>query len=252
MKRSRAAFTLIELLLVVAILGFLAVVAAPRVGAALSGGSLRTAARELAGAGRYARTMALLAQTPVDLVVDFETGELKVVASERTSASWLGMSDLAAATNDVGYTDELLRTSARRQTSLGSGFGLAVSRSDAESGAATNLLDKLAQDGAEDGGVPAATVSLADSVGVERKLSGVKVAFGGWRDVATTRGRRSSQAAWGEAMDYGSSTVRYRANGTVRPHRWIVSDPDNEDEKLIIEVNAVGRAKIVSPEDLRR
>lgn len=251
MKRTRAAFTLIELLLVVAILGFLSVIAAPRVGAALSGGSLRTAARELAGAGRYARTMALLAQTPVDLVVDFKAGELKIAASERTSSSWLGLSDLAAATNDVGYTEELLRTSARRQTSLASGFGLAVSRNDAESGAATNLLDKLAQDGADGGDAPAATVSLADSLGAERKLTGVKIAFGGWRDVATTRGRRASAPSWSEGLDYGSATVRYRANGTVRPHRWIVADPDNEDERLVIEVNAVGRATIVSPEDRR-
>ena len=247
MKRTRAAFTLIELLLVVAILGFLSVVAAPHVGAALSGGSLRTAARELAGAGRYARTMALLAQTPVELSVDCGTGEMKIAATERASSSWLGLSDLAAATNDVGYTDELLRTSARRQASLGSGFGLAVSRNDADSGAATNLLDKLAQDG----DAPAATVSLADSIGVERKLAGVKVSFGGWRDVATTRGRRSSSSSWSDSLDDGSAFVRYRANGTVRPHRWIVADPDDADDRLVIEVNAVGRAKILSPEDRR-
>lgn len=250
MKRTRAAFTLIELLLVVAILGFLSVVAAPHVGAALSGGSLRTAARELAGAGRYARTMALLAQTPVELSVDCGTGEMKIAATERASSSWLGLSDLAAATNDVGYTDELLRTSARRQASLGSGFGLAVSRNDADSGAATNLLDKLAQDG-EGGDAPAATVSLADSIGVERKLAGVKVSFGGWRDVATTRGRRSSSSSWSDSLDDGSAFVRYRANGTVRPHRWIVADPDDADDRLVIEVNAVGRAKILSPEDRR-
>ena len=241
MKRTRAAFTLIELLLVVAILGFLSVVAAPHVGAALSGGSLRTAARELAGAGRYARTMALLAQTPVELSVDCGTGEMKIAATERASSSWLGLSDLAAATNDVGYTDELLRTSARRQ---------AVSRNDADSGAATNLLDKLAQDG-EGGDAPAATVSLADSIGVERKLAGVKVSFGGWRDVATTRGRRSSSSSWSDSLDDGSAFVRYRANGTVRPHRWIVADPDDADDRLVIEVNAVGRAKILSPEDRR-
>lgn len=247
MKRTRAAFTLIELLLVIAILGFLSVVAAPRVGAALSGGSLRTAARELAGAGRYARTMALLAQTPVELSVDFGSGAMTIAPIESSSSSWFGLSDLAAATNDVGYTDELLRTSARRQVSLGGGFGLAVSRNDVDSGSATNLLDKFAQSG----DAPAATVSLADSIGAERKLEGVRVSFGGWRDIATTRGRRSSAASWSESLDDGAATVRYRANGTVRPHRWIVANPDKEDERLVIEVNAVGRAKIVSPEDRR-
>lgn len=251
-KRPRAAaFTLIELLFVVAILGIFAALAAPHVGAVLSGGSLRTAARELAGAARYARTMALLAQTPVDLSVDFSQPGFSVSPADRSSASWFGISDLAAATNDVGYTDELLLTSARRQASLSSGFGLAVSRNDADSGAATNLLEKLAQDGEGSSGTPDATVSLADSIGAERKLSGVKVSFGGWRDVASTRGRRSRAESWSEGAEDGSVTVRFRANGTVRPHRWIVSDPDYEDEKLFIDVNAVGRAKISSPEDAR-
>ena len=250
MPRSRAAFTLIELLLVVAILGILTVVAAPRAGALLSGGSLRTGARELAGAGRYARTMALLNQTPVDLSVDQASGRLRVVARERDSASWLGLSDLAAVTNDAGYTDELLRTSARRTASLGSGFGLAVSREDAEAGAATNLMDRLA---AEEGGAQvSATVSLADSVNAERDLPGVKVTFGGWRDVATTRGRSSRRGA-GEDDPFGGgeAVVRYRANGTVRPHRWIVSDPDRGGLELYVDVNAVGRSKISSPEDER-
>lgn len=250
----RRGFTLIELLLVVAILGILTVVAAPRVGAMLSGGSLRTGARELAGAGRYARTMALLSQTPVDVSVDAQTGTLRVEARERDSASWLGMSDLAALTNDVGYTDELLRTSARRSASLASGFGLAVSKEDAESGAATNLFDRLAslEDGRPEAGAPAATVSFADSVNAERTISGVKISFGGWRDVATTRrgaGSRDVSADFGEGD--GTATVRYRANGTVRPHRWIVSDPDHPDLALYVDVNAVGRAKIVSPEDSR-
>ena len=245
-RRLQAAFTLVELLLVVAILGILTVVAAPRVGAMLSGGALRTATRELAGAGRYARTMAMLNQTPVDLTVDMDSGSFKIVAGERASATWLGMSDLAAATNDVGYTEELLRTSARRTASLDSGFGLAVSRSQAEAGAATNLFDQLAATG--DGSAAqttAAVVSLADAMNVERQLSGVKVSFGGWRDIATTRGRSASRrAAEASVSETGEMLVRYRANGTVRPHRWIVSDPEHPSEKLVIEVNAVGRAKI--------
>lgn len=248
MFRPGAAFTLIELLLVVAILGILTVVAAPRVGAMLSGGALRTSARELAGAGRYARTMALLNQTPVDLSVDMDSGVLRIVARERDSATWLGMSDLEAATNDVGYTDELLRTSARRVSSLETGFGLAVSRDDVDSGAATNIFDRLASIG--DGAAAettAATVSLGQTVNAERTLSGVKVSFGGWRDIASTRGRGAgARTATSSDSDSGEFTVRYRANGTVRPHRWVVSDPEHETEKLLIDVNAVGRAKILS------
>ena len=62
--RSSGAFTLVELLLVVVILGVLVAIAAPRVVPLMAGGQLRMGARELASAGRYARTMALLNQTP--------------------------------------------------------------------------------------------------------------------------------------------------------------------------------------------
>ncbi|MBQ7667313.1 MAG: prepilin-type N-terminal cleavage/methylation domain-containing protein [Kiritimatiellae bacterium] len=246
MHRAKAAFTLIELLLVVAILGILTVVAAPRVGAMLSGGALRTCAREIAGAGRYARTMALMNQTPVDLSIDLDTCTMRVTARERDSASWLGMSDLEAATNDVGYTDALLRTSARRQVSLGSGFGLAVSHNDADSGTATNLYDRLAATGdGSEAEYTAATMSFADSINVERAFSGVKVSFGGWRDVATTRGRSSARRASEiAASENGEAAVRYRANGTVRPHRWIVADPEHPSDCLFIDVNATGRVKI--------
>ena len=126
-------FTLVELLLVVAVLGILAVAVAPAVSTVLAGGRLRAGARELAGAGRYARTMALLNQTPVDLVVDLQGGRFSIRARDREELSRFGLSDLAAYTNDVGYTDELLQTSARRNANLAGGFGLAMSAQDRES-----------------------------------------------------------------------------------------------------------------------
>ena len=79
---KRAAFTLLEVLLVVVILGILAAAVAPAVGGMLSGGSLRTGARELAGMGRFAHSMALLNQTPVDLVVDLDSGRVSIEGLE--------------------------------------------------------------------------------------------------------------------------------------------------------------------------
>ena len=238
-------FTLVELLLVVAVLGILAVAVAPAVSTVLAGGRLRAGARELAGAGRYARTMALLNQTPVDLVVDLSGGRFSVVARDREELSRFGLSDLAAATNDVGYTEELLRTSARRAASLSGGFGLAVSRQDADSGAATNLLDRLAAE-SEDGEAPdlPSEVSLADSVNVDRELAGVRVIFDGWRDNPSSRRRRDADEDRSSGVEEGDFTVRYRANGTVRPHRWIVCDAENPSDRLTITVNAVGRATV--------
>ena len=238
-------FTLVELLLVVAVLGILAVAVAPAVSTVLAGGRLRAGARELAGAGRYARTMALLNQTPVDLVVDLQGGRFSIRARDREELSRFGLSDLAAATNDVGYTEELLRTSARRAASLSGGFGLAVSKQDADSGAATNLLDRLAAE-SEDGAAPglAAEVSLADSVDVDREAPGVRVVFDGWRDSPSSRRRRDADEDRASGIEEGEFTVRYRANGTVRPHRWIVCDAENPSDRIAITVNAVGRARV--------
>lgn len=243
-RRARG-FTLVELLLVVAVLGILAVAVAPAVSTVLAGGRLRAGARELAGAGRYARTMALLNQTPVDLVVDLQGGRFAIRACDREELSRFGLSDLAAATNDVGYTEDLLRTSARRAASLSGGFGLAVSRQDADAGAATNLLDRLAAE-SEDGDAPApaSEVSLADSVDIEREAPGVRFVFEGWRDTPSSRRRRDTDAEDASGVDEGEFTVRYRANGTVRPHRWIVCDAENPSDRISITVNAVGRARV--------
>jgi type II secretion system protein H len=248
-RRARAGFTLVELLLVVAVIGILAIAVAPSVSTVLAGGRLRTAARELAGAGRYARTMALLNQTPVDLVVDLRGGRFSVVAHDREELSRFGLSDLVAATNDVGYTEELLRTSARRAASLSGGFGLAVSKRDAESGAATNLFDRLASE-SEDGAAPAIAteVSMADSVNVDRALEGVRMVFDGWRDSPSSRRRRAADEDRSAGVEDGDFTVRYRANGTVRPHRWIVCDADDPEDRLFVTVNAIGRAKVEAPD----
>ena len=241
---KRGGFTLLEVLLVVVLLGILAAAVAPAVGGMLSGGALRTGARELAAVGRYAHSMALLNQTPVDLVVDLDSGAVRVVARERESASRFGLSDLAAATNDVGYTEELLRTSARRAASLSGGFGLAVSRQDVDAGAATNLLDRLASEAEADAPALASEVSLADSVDVDREAPGVRVVFDGWRDTPSSRRRRDADEDRSSGIEEGEFTVRYRANGTVRPHRWIVCDAENPSDRIAITVNAVGRARV--------
>jgi len=241
-------FTLVELLLVVAVLGILAVAVAPSVSTVLAGGRLRAGARELAGAGRYARTMALLNQTPVDLVVDLQGGRFSIRARDREELSRFGLSDLAAATNDVGYTEELLRTSARRAASLSGGFGLAVSRQDADAGAATNLLDRLASEAEADAPALASEVSLADSVDVVREAPGVRVVFDGWRDSPSPRRRRDADEDRSSGIEEGEFTVRYRANGTVRPHRWIVCDAENPSDRIAITVNAVGRATLEAGE----
>ena len=247
------AFTLLEVLLVVVLLGILAAAVAPTVGGMLAGGALRTGAREIAGLGRYAHSMALLNQTPVDLVADLDSGRVRIVARERESASRFGLSDLAAYTNDVGYTDELLRTSARRTANLAGGFGLAMSAEERENrlraagDAGTNALAVVSDAAGRE--LPA-EVSFADTIDRERTLAGVSVSFEGFRDSAGAR--RGAEDAPG-AAEAGEIVVHYRANGTVRPHRWRVREKDAEGGGawLDVDVSAVGTPRVFAPGDRR-
>ncbi len=247
-RRARGGFTLVELLLVVVILGIVAVVAAPRVGPLLSGGRLRMGAREIAAAGRYARMMALMNQTPVDVIFRQSGSQIEIRAREASSASVLGLSDLAALTNVYGYTESLLETSARRRASLTGGFGIALSRDERDAvewrGAAAETGVDRFLDGEPVADAPD-TVSFEDSVNLTRQIPGVKVEFDGYRDTVESRSAYA-RLVHGEGLALAGDqvVVRYRANGTVRPHVILVRSESNPSDFMRVTVNAVGTATL--------
>ena len=92
MRSFRKGFTLVELLVVIVIIGIMGVMILPNFTAGSEGARLRTASRGIMQMVRYARTMAVLQQAPIDLVFS-STGEVRV---ERRSGGGGGMSSAAA------------------------------------------------------------------------------------------------------------------------------------------------------------
>jgi len=75
-RTSRSGFTLTEVLLVAALIGFLVAVATPVFLRSLHGQRLRQATRTLLQAGRYARTMAILKGQRMSLVLNPRNNEI--------------------------------------------------------------------------------------------------------------------------------------------------------------------------------
>jgi len=87
--RQRA-FTLIELLMVLAIIGVAAAITVPSFVRSIRGNRLRVAARTVVMAGRYARSMAIVKQQEFALVFDLENATVTVRGVVSTAPSDTG------------------------------------------------------------------------------------------------------------------------------------------------------------------
>lgn len=78
-RRQRRGFTLIEILVVVVIAALMAGIALPGFVRSMRGAELRTATRSVLMAHKYARSTAVLRQTPMAMLLDRERRELEII-----------------------------------------------------------------------------------------------------------------------------------------------------------------------------
>jgi len=83
--RIKSGFTLIEMLLVIIIIGIITAIAAPQFAKSMRGNRLRSAARSVVGAGRYARSMAVIHQR--SMVITFDLGNSTLVVEGEAHSS---------------------------------------------------------------------------------------------------------------------------------------------------------------------
>ena len=83
-----SAFTLIEVLLVIVVMGIAAAIAMPSFVRSIQGQRLSAAARSLTTIARYARSMAVLKQSDLALVFNLANGQVDLVSSNASIPSF--------------------------------------------------------------------------------------------------------------------------------------------------------------------
>ncbi|MDD2597848.1 MAG: type II secretion system protein [Kiritimatiellae bacterium] len=223
-SRTKAAFTLVELLIVIVILGAMAAVVVPTLATGSDYARLRTATRGVVQLSRYAKTMALLHQRPVDLVFSSD-GKLSVEPAARSGEVLVS----AAAFGRIAGADEVAL--------------------DAE---------EIETPAVADGEVPASggsTYRMAD-LEIEREYDSITYRFEGYTDTMDSgrvglRPSSSGAPASGDSdeAEVQSFRVHYKSNGTCRPHRVKVIAGGDEGTFNIIAVNMLGRAKVLTEDE---
>lgn len=208
--RRKGGFSLLELLLVVAIIGVAMAVVMPRFSVAMSGGQLNMAARTVARLGRYARTMALLHNTGVELVLLQGEGDPEVMVRVAGFAR--------GATGDPA------------ETAAGPGR-----HNLPEGGPFAGFPD-----GIGDGGDGSPEDPPDDGIGVARVLPGVRIEFLGYTD--TVSGETVDAGVGSDDTKPDEIVISFAANGICRPYRILVEDRGGVGREL--RVDRFGRAEI--------
>ena len=225
MNYFRKGFTLVELLLVVAIIGIMAFVVGPSIFTSSDLMRLKTASRGVVQLSRYSKTMALLHQEPVDLVFS-SNGKISV---QKGSSGG----------------DSLVSASSFSRTNI-------VDESEAESEEIEAPEISEEKIGGSSGGEGYVMADLE----IEKEYEQVIFRFDGYTD--TIDGVSDPDESFSVSSFSGSEEdeeevksfkIHYKSNGTCRPHRIRILVGEDGLEYRIVDVNMLGAAKVVEEDE---
>ena len=220
-------FTLVELLVVIVIIGVMLTMIGPSLTAGSDVARVKTASRGVMQMSKYARTMALLRQTPLELVFTSD-GRLSVSPSAGGGAGLVSSKSFAI-TNAAAAA--------------------------AEREAASNEVAEAAVAGGGDSGNGGSAYVMAD-LAIEKKYEQVTFVFEGYTDsfdAGRTESDESASSAQGEPSDTKEEVrqtfrVHYKSNGTCRPYKLKIVAGSEGAFSMTVVVDMLGAAKIEEDE----
>ena len=204
--RRRTGFTMMEMLIVMTIIGVVAAVVIPNIGAGLSGSQVQIAARGLTQLSRYARNMALANQTEVELMLG-SNGTLRVQASARS----------------LNFANR------SQQADSGDLFGSAA------------LSAARAQDAQGGSARQSSSASLENSIRMEKTFDRVNFVYQGKTD-ALGRALTEREGGTKTEEEGQAAVVKFASNGVCQPCKIKVES--TRGDTLYVTLNATGKTKI--------
>ena len=217
LRFNRNAFTVIELLVIITVLGVLVTLIIPMITHGSDASRVRTATRGAMQMSRYARTMAVLHQNAMVLTFSAD-GKINVALE----GGGHGGGESIVSAKAFGTTNATAEAEAAKQAEFEAGH-------DDTSGGKGH------------------SYSMAD-VNTEKSYEQVTFEFLGYTDTADA-GRASylltpAKITGVSSNEEAAASVRYKSNGTCRPYRVKVSAEGDNAFSLTVAVDMLGAAKV--------